>query len=548
MCLWPLEKCKPQINGNRRKKMTAIYRIGTTNYDSLQLALNSGRSGSISVSDGGAAIQSAITSGAFTTNAGRISKITNNDGVAVTLSIGDLAINKAALIKLSSASVDVTGSVAAIGSNITSLDAVYSKIRSIKGATADAADDATNINISYNDYKASKNIRTITKLINETDLNGATAGGTGDKVNITGFSGSSQALSALIADGKVAKISVNDTIANLTQNASLIMASAKIELAGAGVGVSVTDTFRNLNTVAAKNLLGTVLATKMNTDTDSIKISMSVGDLTTQTIADLNAGSAGSDMANIRASMDLVISGTAKDISKNAKALTDAVDSGSLISANISKVKINDGTSAKPATLNITDAQYQAFGSMIAASGASNTGRYNYVLSDVTAARVGTSSTLVQGNALVKSFSVKDTATAIAATIVASLSDKVTSMTITGASANDVTTSGASGINTQFQLLSRVAQAKLKVEVSDTAALLTAGTSLADVSGKSFVKSIKATTSAIADLTSTTNTNGINIVKDKRITSIDVTASSQTDANAYLNANTRPTKVTFLPV
>lgn len=519
--------------------MNGIFKIGASTYTTLANALASGRSGSISVTANGSDIAGAIGSGLLTTNANRISKITNSNGADISLTVDQLKVNKAVLLKLSSATVAVADDAADIGSNITSLDAVYSKIKSIESTGAATSDETDNVSITYNDYKASRNITGLTRLINSFDYDSTAAVDTGEKVNVTGFSGNSAALSALINDAKVSSITVNDTIANLTQNASLIMGSSKI-VTGAGLGVSVTDTLKNINTDSAKALIGSVLASKKNTDAGSIKVSLSASEMTAGTLAQLTAttGAAGVNMTVFRSKLDLIISGNAADISKNAQALTNAV--GSTIGSFISAIKVNDGTSAKPTTINLSANQYNDIKTQIAV--ASNADRYKYKLTDVTVAQA----TAIQADDLVLSYNMKDTAanlTTAAGDIATALTDKVKSLAITDTLAADVTTA-TTGISDQYDLLSLVQKAKVSVAVKDTVANITAGTTLTEIGAKAFIKSIEATSSDVTNLTSTAGTNGINIVNNKAITKITVT-DSFADVATYVNSNTKPTKVTF---
>jgi hypothetical protein len=246
-------------------------------------------------------------------------------------------------------------------------------------------------------------------------------------------------------------------------------------------------------------------------------------------------------MTAIRGTLDLVISGNAADISKNAKELTNAVAGGSAIGSLISAINVNDGTSTKPTTINLSADQYTAIESLIAT--ASNTGRYKYKLTDATVAQASGG---IQASSLVLSYTMKDTAanlTGAAGDIATALTDKVKGLTITDALAADVTTA-TTGISDQYGLLSLVQKAKVSVAVKDTVANITAGTTLTEIGAKAFIKSIEATSSDVTNLTSTTGTNGINIVNNKAITKITVT-DSFADVATYVNSNTKPTKVTF---
>jgi hypothetical protein len=143
----------------------------------------------------------------------------------------------------------------------------------------------------------------------------------------------------------------------------------------------------------------------------------------------------------------------------------------------------------------------------------------------------------------------KDNASALstAGNISAALTDKVKGLIIDAAAASNVidATTPANGISDQYDGLTLVQKAKLKVQVVDTAANITADTTLADISSKAFIKSIEATTTDVTDLTSTANTNGINIVNSKNITKITVTDPDQAAVALYINNHTKPTKVTF---
>jgi len=523
--------------------MTGIYKIAASNYTTLDEALRSGRSGSISVTDTATVLARDIRNGLFTTHANRISKITNSNGADISLSVDQLKVNKAVLLKLSSATVAVADDAADIGANITSLDAVYSKIKSIESSGADTADQTDNVNITYNDYKSSRNITGLTRLINTFDYDATAAVDTGEKVNVTGFSGNSAALSALINDAKVSSITINDTIANLTQNASLILGATGKIVTGAGTGVSVTDTLKNINTDSAKALIGSVLDSVKNTDLGSVKVTLNASEMTASALAQLNATGAantvGGNMAAFRSRLDLIISGSAADISKNANQLTNAVDGSSAIGTLISAIKVNDGTSAKPTTINLSATQYTAIEGKIAVN--SNADRYKYKLTDVTVAQA----TAIQASDLVLSYTMKDTAAQLnsAGDIASALTDKVKSLTITDALAADVTDT-TTGISDQYDLLSLVQKAKVSVEVKDAVANITDGTTLTEIGAKAFIKSIEATSSDVTDLTSTAGTNGINIVNNKAITKITVTDSFANVAT-YINSHTKPTKVTF---
>jgi hypothetical protein len=552
--------------------MTAIYTIGATKYGSLAEALRTGKSG-ISVSDTAQAIATAISTRTFLDANSRISSISANDGLGVAVDIDKLANNKAVLLKLSATTkLDVKGTIADLGSNFTSLDAVYSKIKSIKATDDLTAQDGTGIidttkyiNVSYNDYKASKNAAGVQKIINTSNQAVDPANDpvvTGEKINVTGFSGSNKSLASLINDDAVASITINDSVANLTQNASLIMGSAKIA-GGAGKGVAVTDTLKNVNTDAAKRLLGTVLYSKWNTSAESIKVTLNAKELTEDktvngvttlgTISQLNAtsGEVGSAMTSIRAKLSLIISGTAADISANAKGLTAALNTvapnASAIAAKIKTIKVADGTLAKPATMTMTDEQHTAIEAMINSNNEiTNAGKYNYKLTDVSIASAGTGA---QADPLVVSYKIKDTgANALGANdLLTVITDKVTAMNISDTLVSDINTL-ATGINAKFGALTDVQKAKVSVAVSDSVSNITGGTTLSYLTGKSYVKSINATTGNVADLTTPSGTNNIDIVKNKSITSIDVHNASRATVQAYLNANKRPTKVTFSPV
>ena len=244
--------------------MTAIYTVGGTGYSSLATALSN--QGTVTVTGTAADLSDAALAD-LEANSARIASITISGTDNLSLTGSKLASYKDVILKLSAAKLDVTDTAAGLGgNNFSTLDAVYSKINAI------TVSDAGPVSVAYNVYSTNAHEQAIETLIR----------GNGSKgVAITNFSGNASALAVLTGDADVKSISLKDSIANLTTNATAINSSSKI----ASSSITVFDTLTNINDTAAKNLVGTTLAAKIS----SVSISMGAGDLTTENLATINA-------------------------------------------------------------------------------------------------------------------------------------------------------------------------------------------------------------------------------------------------------------------
>ncbi|QWD96000.1 hypothetical protein [Polynucleobacter sp. MG-6-Vaara-E2] len=244
--------------------MTAIYTVGGTGYSSLATAL--ANQGAVTVTGTAADLSDAALAD-LEANSARIASITISGTDNLSLTGSKLSSYKDVILKLSAAKLDVTDTAAGLsGNNFSTLDAVYSKINAI------TVSDAGPVSVAYRVYSANAHEQAIETLIR----------GTGNKgIAVTNFSGNASALGVLISDADVKSISLKDSIANLTTNATAINGSSKI----ASNSITVSDTLANINDAAAKTLVGTTLATKVS----SVAISMGAGDLTTENMATINA-------------------------------------------------------------------------------------------------------------------------------------------------------------------------------------------------------------------------------------------------------------------
>jgi hypothetical protein len=244
--------------------MTALYTVGGTGYSNLVTAL--ANQGNVAVTGAAGDLSDTVLS-ELEANSARISSITLSGNDNLSLTGSKVTSYKDVILKLASAKLNVADTAAGMGgNNFKSLDAVYTKINAI------TVSDAGPVSVAYSVYSSNTNEQAIEDLIR----------GLGNKgVAVTNFSGGANALSALISDGDVKSISLKDSIANLTTNATAINGSSKI----ASSSITVFDTLTNINADAAKTLVGTTLAAKVS----SVAISMGAADLTTENLATINA-------------------------------------------------------------------------------------------------------------------------------------------------------------------------------------------------------------------------------------------------------------------
>jgi hypothetical protein len=244
--------------------MTAIYTVGGTGYSSLATAL--ANQGTVTVTGTAADLSDAALAD-LEANSARIASITISGADNLSLTGSKLASYKDVILKLNAGKLDLTDTAAGLGgNNFLNLDAVYSKIHAI------TVSDTGPVSVAYSVYTANTHEQEIETLIRGTGTKG---------VAITNFSGNDSALAVLTGDADVKSISLKDSIANLTTNATVINGNSKI----ASSSITVFDTLTNINDAAAKTLVGTTLAAKVA----SVAISMGAGDLTTENLATINA-------------------------------------------------------------------------------------------------------------------------------------------------------------------------------------------------------------------------------------------------------------------
>jgi len=244
--------------------MTALYTVGGTGYSTLITAL--ANQGNVAVTGAAGDLSDAVLS-ELEANSARIYTITLSGNDNLSLTGSKVTSYKDVILKLTAAKLDVADTAAGMGgSNFSSLDSVYTKIHAI------TVSDAGPVSVAYSVYRTNTNEQLLETLIGTSNNHG---------VAVTNFSGGASDLTALTGDTDVKSISLKDSIANLTINATAINNSSKI----ASSSITVFDTLANINDAAAKTLIGTTLATKVS----SVAISMGATDLTTENLATINA-------------------------------------------------------------------------------------------------------------------------------------------------------------------------------------------------------------------------------------------------------------------
>ena len=204
---------------------------------------------------------------ALETNQSKIASLELTGTANVSLTGSKVTSYKDVILKLTSAKLDVADTAAGIGgANFASLDAVYSKIHAI------TVSDSGPVSVAYSVYSANSNEQGLETLIGSSNNHG---------VAVTNFSGNSAALSTLISDSDIKTIVINDSIANLSSNATAINGSSKI----VSSSITVTDTLVNINDSAAKTLVGTTIASKVS----SVTINMAAADVTSANLQTIYA-------------------------------------------------------------------------------------------------------------------------------------------------------------------------------------------------------------------------------------------------------------------
>jgi len=443
----------------------------------------------------------------------KINAITVSDGnSSLTLTGAQVTSNKAVLLKLTDAALNVSdkgsnadGAGKGIQSNYLSLDAVYSKIHSITETT----DNAT---ISYSTYKQAKNGAGIDAKI------GATSG---QYVAITDFSGSSSALSSLVADTSVTSVTIKDTVANLNANAALIISGGSGKI-GSG-SVTVNDTFANIKTSSAQTLISSIRSAS-GTPLLGISLSMNASEANAGNMALMNDTS--KIPAANRSLTTVTINDSAQNISKNAGAInafTTGLNAG-YVAFDANTIKVSGATVTNNSTLKMSVTDYTALKTLISNS--------KYQLTDVAYADISTAA-----DAAVLSFNVKDSAANLKghyASVAANI--KLSDIQVTAAKYSDAT-SGIDTFNSEYASLSSDKQKKIRsVSVTDTAANLTAVGVMTTLASNGKVGSINATEALITDIATLESSDGAT-----KVSTISVKDSGN-HIRDYENAITSGTK------
>ena len=421
----------------------------------------------------------------------------------VVLDATQVANNKAAILKLNTAALEVVDEGANIGNKFASLDAVYSKIAAISES------GSTNITIKYSDYRAAKHGAGIDKFF----LDGMT--GT-DGVAIQDFFGSANELATLNNDNSVKTISIKDGIDNLTKNSALIRESAKI------TDVTVNDKFKNIFTAAAQTLIK-----NLDTKVTATIISMNASEITsgaTGTIAIIDGtntdpnGLNNTNVAN-NATTTLNIKDAAGSISKYSTALVGLLTTAGTMTHALfdTNITVAGASAQNKAKLSMNYADYLALHGVIDST------MNNYALKDV----LSTDATHIEAGASdVISYAVKDDAGVLSTTTNGGLStrlkdiaafERVTKISTTGAYTD------LAGFNNAFNALQSSQVKKIGTfDVTDTAANLLAAGVLTVLGNDSKVQSITAQTASVANIRQLETSDAARKMKSIELDSADL--------------------------